>query len=74
MQENLLGPLGTRSMSFQPADFADEEKAVVAVRAETDGTLGLQTEHVASEDDIDGGGSGLYGSAADYATFLWAVL
>ena len=73
MQENIFQWLGMCSMSFRPSDFANETRAVVAERSEEDGTLSL-SEYVPPESHLDSGGSGLYGSAADYAAFLGAVL
>lgn len=77
MQEHIFKPLGMSSMSFWPSNIAgfDEKAAAMAQRSAADGTLALSDwVKRPSEGDIDSGGGGLYGSAADYAKFLQALL
>ncbi len=79
MQEHIFAPLGMSSTAFQPKDIPGIEKRMTAVgqRSPADGTLSHADSHFSREPregDIDSGGAGLFGSPADYAKFLQAIL
>ena len=79
MQEHIFGPLGMSSTGFQPRDIPNFETRSTAAGHRSPAPDQTLTPLVSfsrrlGEDDIESGGAGLFGSPADYATFLQAVL
>ena len=76
MQQHIFGPLGMSSTTFRIAKRHDlaEKCAVMGFRAAPRGPLTPGKAPIPESPPKDGGGSGLYSTANDYAKLLGALL